>query len=151
MEISSFRIRALACSIFFFVFIIMPGKLSAQRSGEYKVSATYDSEGKRIQTDYAFPRIFVVYSDFMGIKAASLTTYNPMMNMYNTDAMDFQYCGYNNGWYIFRCDVFMMGTDFLYLHEDGNHVRLKYSFMKGKYNEYIPFKRGEDVDRGPTY
>lgn len=81
MEISYFRIRALACSIFFIVFTILPSKLSAQRSGEYKVSVTYDSEGEKIQTDYAFPRIFVVYTDFMGIKGASLTTYNPMMNI----------------------------------------------------------------------
>ena len=130
---------------------MMPDILNAQCTGEYKVTATYDSEGCLFQTDYAFPRIFVVYTDIMGVKEASLTTFNPMMNVYNTDVMIFRYCGYNNGWYIFRCDVFMMGTDFLYLHEDGNHVRLKYSFMEGKYNEYIPYKKGEDVDKGPTY
>lgn len=151
--VSFLKSKRLIGSILFiaFLLLLLPGKSNAQCTGEYKIVTTYNSDGDKIRTDNSIPRILVVSTNFMGIRQASVTNYNPIMNMYNTAEMYFKYCGYNNGWYIYRCDVFMMGSSFLYLHEDGDCVRLKYSYMDGKYNEYVPYKSGEDVDRGPTY
>ena len=133
-----------------FQFFFAP-KVNAQCMGEFRIVATYDSNGRKCATDNANSRILVVSSEFFGVRQASITTYNPIANMWNTSDMSFTYSGYSNGWYIYRCDIFMSGTNWLYLNKDGETVRLKYSFMKGKYNEYTKYVEGSDVDRGPTY
>ena len=131
-------------------FFSMP-RANAQSMAEFRIVSTYDSKGKKCETDKGIPRIFVIFTDFLGTPQASITTYNFMANMWNNDALLFNYCGNNNGWGIYRCDVFLCGTSWFYLYKDGQTVRLKYSFMNGKYNEYTKYVEGSDVDLGPTY
>lgn len=121
---------------------------NAQCSGEFRIVATYDSNGQKCAKDVVNTKICVISTDVLGTRRANITLYNPFGPVGD---FPFEYSGYNNGWYIYRCDVAMSGTNWLYLNRDGKTVRLKLSFMKDKYNEYSLYVKGNDVDRGPTY
>ena len=82
-------IRATFVFVLLISFLTIPLKSIAQEcNGEYKITATFDANGNKVQTDYG------------------------------------------------RCDVFMAGTNWLYLHQSGQYVRLELTWAKGNYNEY---------------
>ena len=139
--------------LFFIFFVAMFQMLlatqsKAQCTGDFRIVASYDSNGQKCTKDVINTKIYIISTNVFGTRQARVTLYNPFGPVGD---LTFEYSGYNNGWYIYRCDVAMSGTNWLYLNRDGKTARLKLSFMKDKYNEYSLYVKENDVDRGPTY
>lgn len=139
----------LALALFF---VALNSHPQSTDSGIFVFERAYDANGYEIKDDGAHPqKIMITVVSMMG-SSASYLEYNHIIGMWPSaySAMNFNYAGANNGWNIFRIDLGMMGTNFLYVYHDFSRVRVAMSFYNGKFYQYRKFKEGEDVNMTPT-
>lgn len=140
--------------IFLLLFVCASLSSYSQSSGGgvYVFERAYDANGYEVKDDGVHPqKIMVTVVSVFGCNASYLE-YNHMVGMWPSaySAMNFDYAGANNGWHIFRLDVGMMGTNFLYVYHDYSRIRVAMSFYKGKFYQYRKFVEGEDINTVPT-
>ena len=142
--------RILIC--FVFVLITLNSFSQSTEGGVYVFERAYDANGNEIKDDGAHPQKIMVTVVSMFSTTASYLEYNHIVGMWPSayNAMTFNYAGTNNGWYIFRLDLGMMGTNFLYVFSDYSRGRVAMSFYKGKFYQYRKFVEGEDINMTPT-
>ena len=135
------------------LFVALDSYPQSTGGGVYVFERAYDANGNVTKDDGAHPvKIMVTVVSMFGNSNASYLEYNHIVGLWPSayNAMNFNYAGSNNGWNIFRLDVGMMGTNFLYVYHDFSQVRVAMSFYKGKFYQYRKFIEGEDVNTIPT-
>lgn len=135
-----------------FACISMSSYSQSTGGGVYVFERAYDANGNETKDDGAHPqKIMVTVVSMFGCNASYLE-YNHIVGMWPSaySAMTFNHAGVNNGWHIFRLDLGMMGTIFLYVYRDYSRVRVAMSFYKGKFYQYRKFIEGEDINTIPT-
>lgn len=134
-----------------FVCITLSSYSQSTGGGVYVFEQAFDANGYEIKDDGAHPqKIMVTVLSTMFGCTAGYTQYNHLIGMWETANLVFNYAGTNNGWFIFRLDVAMYGTSFLYVYNDFTRVRVAMSYKKGGYYQYRKFIEGEDINMTPT-
>ncbi|MDM8269149.1 hypothetical protein QUW50_08905 [Barnesiella viscericola] len=138
--------------LFIFACITLNSYSQSSSSGVYVFERAYDSNGYEIKDDGAHPQKIMVTVLSMFGTTASYLEYDHIVGMWPSayNSLTFNYAGTNNGWYIFRIDLGMMGTSFLYVYRDNSRIRVAMSYYKGKFYQYRKFVEGEDINMTPT-
>ena len=93
----------------------------------------------------------IMTTNYFGITQCDLT-YNEegISGIWPSIGMNFSYAGANNGWYIFKQNIGMMGINLIYVDYRFNRIRVKMSHYKGNYREYLRWSESDDIDYSPT-
>lgn len=138
------------------IFIACLSKVLAQgpnNAGTYKYYCTRNAYGDTVE-DTAYPNkvmAVIVSTCFWGISQTGLT-YNEegISGIWPSVGMHFSYAGVNNGWYIFKQNLGMMGINLIYVDFGYERIRVKMSYYKGNYREYRRWNESDDIDYSPT-
>lgn len=121
--------------------------------GIYKYSCTRNAYGEIVK-DSPYPNkvmVVIMSTSFFGINQSGLNySEEGVSGIWPSIGIDFSYAGANNGWYIFKQNLGMMGTNLIYVDSRYNRIRVKMSFYNGNYREYIRWKESDDIDYSPT-
>lgn len=121
--------------------------------GTYKYSCTRNAYGEIVE-DVQYPNkvmAVIMTTNYFGITQCDLT-YNEegISGIWPSIGMNFSYAGANNGWYIFKQNLGMMGINLIYVDYRFNRIRVKMSHYKGNYREYLRWSESDDIDYSPT-
>ncbi len=121
--------------------------------GIYKYHCSRNADGDIIK-DAQYPHkvmAVILSTNFFGISQTGLTySEEGMSGIWPSTGMDFSYAGANNGWYIFKQNLGMMGINLIYVDMDYERIRVKMSFYNGNYREYTRWNESDDIDYSPT-
>lgn len=121
--------------------------------GIYRYYCTRDVNGQIIEdSKYPYKVMTVILStNFFGISQTGLTySEEGVSGIWPSVGVDFSYAGANNGWYIFKQNMGMMGVNLIYVDKNYQRVRVKMAFYNGAYREYIRWNESDDIDYSPT-
>lgn len=141
--------------VLMFVLLVFPTVLAQRPNdvGVYKYYCTRDTDGDIVK-DSQYPQkvmAVILSTNFFGISQTGLTyTEEGITGIWPSVGMDFSYAGKNNGWYIFKQNLGMMGVNLIYIDVNYKRIRVKMSYYNGNYREYVRWKESDDIDYSPT-
>lgn len=141
--------------IFLFTFLVVSVSFAQKPNCTriYKYVCTRNANGDIMEDGYGPKKIMIcaMSNNFFGISTCSCV-YNEenVAGIWPSVGQDYEYAGYNNGWYIFKQYLGMFGTNLIYLESNYERVRVKLVPYKGTYREYVPWKESDEIDYSPT-